>query len=266
MIEKRGKPITCRYCGKQFKIENIIEKKQWETTNCICPFCGEEWCILPKTERNLKYLQQIYLQTRQEKDFVNLLRLIYKYTGSLIKKKYSAALKFEGALDYYTNEVITIITEEYLRKPEWEILTSFGGFIILKIRQAIYTDYDKKDKKNKNISLDFKFDDDENDLYDLIPSDAKNDLLYKIEEEEDTKFLYNKIEYITEGIVEYCNSYYEDFIRTISFSIYLKKGEKHFDRFFQNFGRDGKLISLKTLDILKNELLKDSLIENRPVY
>jgi Zn finger protein HypA/HybF involved in hydrogenase expression len=46
-IEKRGKPLTCRYCKKTFKIENIAEKNAWQANDFICPLCGEKFCILP---------------------------------------------------------------------------------------------------------------------------------------------------------------------------------------------------------------------------
>ena len=69
-----------------------------------------------------------------------------------------------------------------------------------------------------------------------------------------------------EGIKEYCSSDYDDYVRTLSFQVYLKRGEKHFDIFFQNFGRNARQISLDTLDILKNELIKDAFIENIPIY
>ena len=79
MIEKRGKLITCKYCVKQFKIENINEKQQWKDSNYVCPFCKEEWCILPKTERELKYLQEIYLKSYIRLLLMNLKMLHFHY-------------------------------------------------------------------------------------------------------------------------------------------------------------------------------------------
>ena len=148
LLETRGKPITCRYCKGTFRFKTKQQKEQWRIDNCICPHCDEEWCILPPTERKLKYLQAQYLITRNEKDFVALLQLMYIYTQSLIKKKFAKALKFEGALVYYTNETITIMVEEYLSKPNFKLDISFGAFLIIKARQAIYNPKQFLDRKS----------------------------------------------------------------------------------------------------------------------
>jgi hypothetical protein len=257
LLETRGKPITCKYCNETFRFITKQEKEQWRLNNCICPHCDEEWCILPPTERKLKYLQAQYLITRNEKDFVALLQLMYIYTQSLIKKKFAKALKFEGALVYYTNETITIMVEEYLSKPNFKLDISFGAFLIIKARQAIYN---PKQFLDQHTSLDYQFEDGSN-LHGMI-GDNRKDIMQHIEEAENENTLHKKIVGIIEEIKNYIEDPFDDYIRTIAVYTYLKNGEGAFDNLFNAFryGKDerkGKDISLKTLEILKSELKRD---------
>lgn len=257
VIETRGKPITCKYCGHSFKIVNSLLKKQWQDEKFPCPLCKEFYCILPPTERKLKYLQAQYLITRNEKDFVALLQLMYIYTQSLIKKKFAKALKFEGALIYYTNETITIMVEEYLSKPNFKLDISFGAFLIIKARQAIYN---PKQFLDQHTSLDYQFEDGSN-LHGMI-GDNRKDIMQHIEEAENENALHKKIVGIIEEIKNYIEDPFDDYIRTIAVYTYLKNGEGAFDNLFNAFryGKDerkGKDISLKTLEILKSELKRD---------
>lgn len=256
-IETRGKPITCRYCKKSFKIIDKKQKQEWIDSNHICPFCRELWCILPPTERNLKYAQEQYLLTRSEDDMVNMLHIMYPYIQSLIKKNYAKALKFDGALTYYSNEVTVIMVEEYLSKDNFKLDISFGGFLIHKIRQAIYN---PKQFLDQHISLDYEFEDG-NNLHEMI-ADNRKDILQKIEQTEDEKTLHKKIIGLLEEVVNYCDEPYDDYVRTVSLYVYLQKGEDAFNKLFQAFGRKGKEIAIKTLDILKEELKKDIGISN----
>ena len=85
-IETRGKPIKCKYCKYTFKIPSKEAKQEWQRNNCICPKCHEHWCILPKTERQLKYLQEAYLIDRSDATLKPLILLLDIYCQSLIKK------------------------------------------------------------------------------------------------------------------------------------------------------------------------------------
>ena len=251
-IEKRGKPLTCRYCKKTFKIENIAEKNAWQANDFICPLCGEKFCILPPTERKLKYLQDIYLENRDEGVFTELIYIMLNYTESIIKKKFSNALTFEDALEYYAYMAVSYLVEEYLRKPDFKVEISFAGWIIHKIRQSIYG---KFSHTVEDISLDIE-NEEGNNLYEVIP-DTKC-IVSKIEEDEYVTQLYNRMCSIIEGVSNYAKNDYEDYIRTLSVYAYFKNGEKGFDKIFQSFGRDGKLLSMKTLEILRKELLQEN--------
>ena len=253
--ETRGKPLKCRYCDKTFKIENIEKKKKWSANECICPICGELWCTLPKTERELKYLQQTYLGTREDDDFLPFLRLMYRYCQSLIKKNYSRKLTFDGALDYYANEAITFMVEEFLNKPEFKIELSFGGYIMFKIKQTIFN---KADFVDEHVSLDFEFEDG-NNLHEIIASNSQ-DIIARIEEDEDIRILGKTVVGLIEGVSAFCTDPYDDYIRTVSCYIYMTNGELGFDKVFQAFGRRGKEIAQKTLDILRSELNKNLVV------
>jgi len=249
-IENRGKPIKCRYCGEIFKIPDKTEKKTWQDSNCLCLFCGEEWCILPPTERKLKYVQEEYLETRDQKALELLIAIMLNYTESILKKKFQPALNFEDALEYYAHTAVSFLVEEYLSKPTFMIETSFAGYIIFKIRQALYG---KNTHTIEDISLDYTFEDD-NNLHELIADDKC--VLNQLEQDEYIQKLYERICNIIEGISNYTDNNYNDYVRILSVHSYFKKGEFAFDRIFQAFGRKGKLISMKTLDILKKELIK----------
>ena len=86
----------------------------------------------------------------------------------------------------------------------------------------------------------------------MIPCDKW--VLDKIENEQYNNSLYNKIIGIIEGVEEYCKNSYEDYIRTISINLYFKQGETAFDKVFQAFGREGKMIAMQTIDLLRKEL------------
>lgn len=249
-IEKRGKPITCRYCKKSFKIENIKEKQEWQNTNFVCPLCGEEFCILPSTERKLRYIQDIYLKDRDENVFTELLYIMMNYTESIIKKKFHNILTFEDALEYYSHSAVSYLAEEYLKNKDFKIDVSFAGFIIHKIRQSAYG---KMMHTIEDVSLDIEHDDYGN-LHEVI-ADPKC-IVSKIEQEEYINQLYDRICKIIDGITHYSKNPYEDYVRVLSLHSYFKNGESGFDKVFQSFGRKGKMISIKTLEILRDELLK----------
>ena len=252
LIENRGKPLKCKYCNNEFKISNIEIKKQWQNNNCICPKCNEQWCILPPTERKLKYLQADYLNNRCEKTITPFIRLLDIYTQSLIKKNYKIYLTWIGALEYYSYNSVVVFIEEYLTRDDFKVDFSFGGYLIWKIKQAIFH---PSELESKDISLDFQFEDG-NNLHELIPCDK--DTIHKVEVEEDTIRLYYKIMDLIEGVSNYCKNPYEDYIRTIAMHLNFKYGENSFDRLFQAFGREGRMKSLDTLEILRKELENSS--------
>jgi len=246
--ENRGKPIVCKYCKHTFKIADIELKQQWQNNNCHCPRCNEEWAVLPPTERKLKYLQADYLNNRCEETIVPFIRLLDIYCQSIIKKTYKIYLTYEGSLEYYSYNAVTALIEEYLSREDFRIDISFGGYMIWKIKQAIFH---PSELESAHVSLDFEFEDG-NNLHQMIPCDKG--VLDKIENEQYNNSLYNKIIGIIEGVEEYCKNSYEDYIRTISINLYFKEGETAFDKLFQAFGREGKMIAMQTIDLLRKEL------------
>ena len=247
-IENRGKPMVCKYCKFSFKIPDIEAKKLWQNNNCICPKCGEVWCTLPPTERKLKYLQVDYLDNRCEETIAPFIQLLDIYTQSLIKKNYKVYLTWEGSLEYYSYHSVVAFIEEYLKREDFKVDVSFGGYLIWKIKQAVFNPLDLDPG---HVSLDYEFEDG-NNLHGMIACEV--DTLSKIEIAEDTKKLYTKIVDIIEGVSEYCKDPYEDYIRTIAIYLNFKSGENAFDALFQAFGREGRMKSLDTLEILRREL------------
>lgn len=258
--ENRGRPIKCKYCNKEFKIINIEEKKEWREHNYHCPLCNEEFCILPPTERLLRNLQTRYLATRSDKILGEMFVIIKSYAQSLLKQRYSGILlkRHDGA-DYYSHEVATIMIEKYLDNPGFKVESSFGGYMKgrgghggpLAQGLAYKFDYVKEES-----SLDFVYEDGssvENSI-----GDDKKTVLQLIEEKEDIKLLHKRMIKLIQAVEPYCKTKEENFIRIHSIYLYLNGGEKAFDRYFNAFGREGKWMAMKTLDIIKSELLKDT--------
>jgi hypothetical protein len=258
-IENRGKPLECKYCKHKWKIPDIEEKRKWQNNNCICPRCSEEWAVLPPTERKLKYLQADYLANRCEDTIVPFIRLLDIYCQSLIKKNYKIYLTYDGALEYYSYNAVTALIEEYLSREDFKIDISFAGYMIWKIKQAIFH---SSELDSPHTSLDYEFEDG-NNLHEMIACDRG--ILDNIEKEEYTNSLYNKIIGIVEGIQDYCKNSYEDYIRTIAVHLYFKGGETAFDKLFQAFDRKGKMISMQTIDLLRKELLMGAELVNNTV-
>ena len=178
-VETRGRLITCKYCKSKFQLYGE-EKDQWKKLKYPCPTCGEIYCILPPTEKELRLLQEEYQKTKNKKTFNQMIKLFYSYTESLIKKHFSNRLTFEGALEYYTHNSVTKFVEYYLKDSDFTVGISFAGLLMHKIRETIFS---KKEKPSAPISLDFEFDDGNTVEY----QDTKKSELDIIEDEENKK-------------------------------------------------------------------------------
>jgi hypothetical protein len=212
-----------------------------------CPHCSELYCNKPDTERKLFDLQDKYLEQRKEKYFNQMIKILYSYTGSIIKKRFSNTLVFEGALEYYTHKSVSYLVEEYLKDERFKILGSFAGFIFDKARQSIW-------EKREHMSADVSIDDTYQDGNPVQFEDVKSDYIRDIEDSE------NKIQiakYLHALVIE-IGKYYsprENYIRLLMLNNYLTKGEKTVDAFFNCYpDRVGKMAYIKTLEILKSEI------------
>ncbi len=248
-IEKRGRLITCKYCKEKFQFYDEDEKSNWKKSKYPCPICGEIYCILPPTEKELRLLQEDYSKTKSKKTFNQMIRLFYSYTESLIKKHFSNRLTFEDALEYYTHNSVTKFVEYYLKNEDFTVDISFAGLLMHKIKETIFN---KQEKPSAPVSLDFEFEDGNTVEYE----DTKKSELDRIEEDENKKALCKYLCELMFGIKKYCPDNHTNYIRTIAVTSYIEKGSKYFDKLFQLYGSEGKLITLRSLDILRDALIK----------
>ena len=244
------KPITCKYCGHVFQL-SYDAKKEWLQNKLVCPSCQEVYCCLPQTERELRILQDTYYENGQkERDLTELVKLLSLYCRSLILKSFSNKIYYEGQLEYYTHLAVSYFIEEYCVKENFQVTTSFAGLLNFKIRQAIFG---KAEYIIGDETLDFVFEDGHNVAYE----DPKFNYVQIEEEKQELLHLYQHILQLIFGVEKYCSSKKENYIRLFNIWQFLIGGEKHLDTFYSVYDKKSKNITLKTLDILKEELKKN---------
>lgn len=131
---------TCSYCFELVSFD--VGKKPVE-----CPYCGKRGWKKPKTERYCFYYQKLYFHYRElddkfkaDKYLSQLHKLLSEYAEGMIKAKINGVKKFNfDDLKEKSNDVAFLVIQEYLKKPEFSIETSFGGFMNFKIRQVLYS-------------------------------------------------------------------------------------------------------------------------------
>lgn len=196
-----------------------------------------------------------------------------EYTQNLMKKFYSHYVNSNEELEYYSNNAVAFLVEEYLSREDYKIHSSFKGALAGKIRQArlrkdelLISDHLYK-RKYDSLSLNWVYEDGNN--ADYIYEDVNSSYIDYIENQENKLILFNHIEQLIFNIENYCSPE-EDFKRILAVRTYIVTGEKQADRLFQEeildknnnieqfktYGRLAKYIYLQTLNILKKELLK----------
>lgn len=258
--ETRGRFITCIYCGHKFKFVFQKDRDYWIEKNKICPACKEKQCNKPKIEKELDILQTLYLKKREESYLNQMIELLNTYAESIIKKYYSFILNEEGDLQYYANNAVSFFIEEYFKNDDFRIYASFGGQLILKVKQAIYS---KAEQRSADETLDFQFGDDN-----FIEHEDKTYNMIKRVEDKENKLQLS--EYIYNLILQfnYNCSESENYLRLMAVWKNFIEGEIKADRLFREekkqiekvvqykvYGKLGKLQYVKTMDLIRRELL-----------
>jgi len=264
-VIKKGKPFTCRSCNAQFFL-SVSEKEVWRNNQSPCPECGERWCNKPPSERILFALQEKFMQTREEfplesnPHLIDMYFIIVDYSLSFLYKYYIGKIQSNTMAEYYSKRSATIFVERYLKDPNFFVTDSFGGMLVSKGRKGIVSQAcfgkDEQDLDAESINI-------ENDKGQQIDyADSKVNLIDQIEQRQTTINNFNYLIKIIEGIKPYCNSDFEDFIRILSFDMFLNRGERTTDNFFnllsEKLGTDGKIgkeMFMKTLEIFRGELV-----------
>lgn len=246
-VETRGRLTKCKICGHTFKILGEENRKIWLRENYVCPECNESYCILPETERQLRRLQDEYLVDRNEKVLIKMINIMSSYCRSLILKYFSNKITFEGQLEYYTNNVLSYTTEKILTKLDFKIYSSFAGYLMCEIRRSIFG---KQEHLIDGESLDYMF----VDGHYVYHEDTRPQLIETIEKEEERFATCTEYVSLIFDLEKACSDKVENYIRLLNVSLFLDGGEKAINRFFTYYDKKEKYITLKTLEVLKQEL------------
>lgn len=247
----KGNWVTCKYCSSKFKFSNYEDRNKWKSKKYICPFCSINYCILPPTERELRIIQDDYVTSNYDQRYLTkMFNLLSIYAESILKKTFMTNndIVYQESIDVYARDAASFLMEKYKDK-DFTINVSFGGFIIHKIKQALYN---KKNHTCANETLNFRFAD--GHFYDREDK-GDNDLDIFIQKQHKLDLC----DYMTNLIFELeskCSSPRENRLRLTVIALFLERGEKFFDKFFNVWSREsGKWITQKSLDILHAELL-----------
>ena len=260
-LDTRGSYNNCQKCKHKFKFYYQHDKTSWIDNQYPCPVCGELYCTKPVQERILFKLQLKYLDTDREEFYTQLVKEAFPYIKSLFLKIYKKRMDvFSESIDYYVDNALSFLVEEYLMDPLFRIEISFAGYIKYKLRQALYGKIEKANIKTDSLDYQHK------DSHYVEYEDVKFKMLEDIEEVENKINLCN---YIYNLLIQYNSKLteQEDIIRLLAILHSLSKSEKFVDRLFQNevkekdkyiryetFNKLGKLAFLETMDIFKREL------------
>ncbi len=152
--ESKLKKIICSACGK------LIKYKHKSRPN-ICPFCNDRFYNKAEEERKLFLLQEEYLQTKNKKTLGNMYIILKEYYKKLIVNMVKGKYFFDkNSLDIKAHDSACKVIEYYLEKPDFRILTSFGGYGKWPIRGTLYGNRkeDSHDSLNSMIDQDNELD------------------------------------------------------------------------------------------------------------
>lgn len=266
--ETRGRYNTCKKCGYTFKITNKEKRLLWEKKKRRCPQCREPYCTKPETERKLMVLQDMYFKHDRDIKYLDeMSTVLLQYSQSLIKKFYSKHIVNEGDLEYYSYCTVAFLIEEYYNRSDYKVYASFAGALNDKIKQSLFNKYNLL---QEDLSLNWNFDDSHSDGNFHHIDKLSSREFEKIESYDHKAFLVKYILELVFGLSSYCKSKTEDLIRLSAFNLNLNYGERFAEKLFQEeqknekgkvvqfkvFGRRNKDMYKKTLDVIREELVK----------
>jgi hypothetical protein len=203
---------------------------------------------MPETERQLQILQDSFFVNYDEKYLNKMYHILVKYSKSLFLKTFKNVSLCDDDIQYYSENAVSIFIVEYYYEKKIKINVSFGGMMILKLKQTVYG---KMESNIDAISIDYKFIDDHNIQYE--DNKSYSDL---IEEECDRILLTNTLYDIIVEVSNYSDSPLENYMREQALLLHFTKGERYADKLFKLYNKEGKIIYTYTLDILRRQLKK----------
>ena len=277
------KEIICKKCSSKYLVKDT---DLWYKQYMICPVCNTLYSPLPKTEKKLMQLQDIFLVNKSGYAFEKMYDILRAYVKSLLLKHFHTRIQGDS-IDYYIDNIITLFYLEYHKKENFKVDFSFGAFIYHKIKEFLFGiseretgTYYKPNKVKwtvndiKQASKDIDWSKPTTDDYDnIIPNVAlnyihedgheieiedSNNMLEEIEKEKDKYILFNNIIDIIKISLERCSTNRERWLCTQRLDQFLYKGNNKVDAFNLKFGREGKEVFDNIVELIFN-LLKDNL-------
>ncbi len=246
---KKGRPIKCRSCGHQFSHNSNEKRNNWREKKLVCPSCQMLYCCLPKTERELRVEQDNFFDnSRNEKFMTKIYKILISYASSLIYKFYSNVLTSRDDVECHAHHAATFLIEEFYRRDDFRIEDSFGGFLILKLKQSIWG---KQEHLIDDVSINHM-----NELNQKIQISDNMGLIEKVEDEIDSHLVRKYMMEMIEAQGDSCNDENENLMVLVGLNIFMKKGEKWADRFFNEHNGKGIRQYNSCLNTIKDELQK----------
>lgn len=240
----KGKPFYCKHCHHRFNVD-MKDKSKWISDKMICPSCGVDYCVLPKTERKLKFLQKDYIESGyRDREGALLYEALKIYIRSLILKHFTNVINDPEDILDLAHVASSKIFQMYLKKKnKFKIEVSFAQYSIFKIKESLWhksehivgeslyekiedeKEHEKYGKKCKNINnIDILFSNFEKDCFNKILKDIRTK----------DHFLNLKI--------------------LVSFNLFIKSGRNSSDKMFRFYGTFGKYKFIEALNLLKFSL------------
>jgi hypothetical protein len=259
-LENRGRPITCRYCGNEFRIQKE-NKVAWRKKEFPCPKCKTLYCFMTETEKQLQIIQAKYRNNNNDIKYLKEMHtILLSYAESIIKKHYINRINDKELLPLYAQSAVSLLIEsDFVKKKDFYIETSFGRRLQQKCIQAIDSDKESYEKCLPDDSLDYEF---EKDGHKVIHEDKSKSILDQIEEQEEKIYLCKKISQMIFEVEEFTDSPFENYIRLLNIYNYLEGGEIAIDNFFKIYGRYGKYKTVQSLNMIKDELRQNLVLTN----
>ena len=237
----KGKHTTCQTCNHKFRLVTDEDRLEWKANRFKCPSCGEYYCNMPPTEKELQFLQEEFLKTRSSDTLLKIYEILKNYISSLILKYYSPYVKDKEDLEYYSHVSASILIVNY-DNPKFNIEYSFAGYIIWKIRETIFN---KDEIDCADTTIDYAYSH-------TLDCSIMNASKRNIENEDTINYLYK---YLIELLYSKTNKAVSLKL-TICFLNFILSGEKGSDRIFRSFDVEGKNIFYNVKNAFRNKLVE----------
>jgi hypothetical protein len=146
MSKRNGRPITCRVCKVKF-YKSESEKPEWIKLKLPCPECETTYCCLPKQERDLMKLQDLYYAKNRDTQYIGqMYEILFPYARSMAFKVYGGIMN-EEYHEEFAHEASILLLTGYYKFDDFKIEKSFGGYLLKRFLQI------KIDEMKNEVSI-----------------------------------------------------------------------------------------------------------------